>query len=183
MIVSVCCPGPSLRLFQDDRKSLVVAVNRAVELVDRTDYWLFMDKNATERINPDPTKVWRATSRREPLDEALKRWPWLAGRTLVLPMPRDHKSFMEKFGIGLMRYAANFSTGAAIAFAFDTLGADVVNIYGHDLSGQADADGFVWEEKPQARRDSRWEKERGLWQKAVDDLNKNNPGLKLNRIL
>jgi hypothetical protein len=164
--IAILCPGPSLaRTWVGGRDhDEVLAVNRAVGLVDRRAWWVFGDPDQFGRtlfhpgtlvFTPDRNIAWLRRSR--PRDE-------LAPGGMFVPwegcgfsdVPRDASETLVHQGRVLVRGC--YSLVAAL-FLARFLRAGAIDLYGCDWAGREDFDGVI---ASPARSDARWETERRI---------------------
>ena len=151
------CPGPSLASFDGccSDYDITIGVNRAASAY-ACDYYVALDAKSYEMAAPlgEPVIV----TVKHSLAEMCQRHPELTGRAWM-PYSDAGCDIASNFGA--------FSSTAALVLAHH-LGASTVHVYGADMAGEADFDGY---ENPQNRRDAlRWAKEARQWVALVDEL-------------
>lgn len=146
---AVLCPGPSLTQAWAARKhqhQATIGVNRAPFAVP-VDWWCGLDDIWNKWTPaPPPPRVGYCGAVAS-----------LTGSAAAL-IPRDGLAAVVT---GAPEGCPSFTALAAVAFAFEVLKADKVDVYGCDLAGEADFDGLV--EKANNRTEQRWKEERDGW--------------------
>lgn len=169
MIVAVLCPGPSLmRTWPAAVRSydVKIGINRAV-LAVRCDWWSIMDRHVLANYSPDyPIKFYIGKGFQYQHSDA----PKLEGRERVDPEqfgePFTTCRYMNDDGRVIKCGAWNsFSTTRAIVAAAWHQRAAEIDIYGADMMGVADYDGFTC--PADNRKAARWAKERAILDQTI----------------
>ena len=157
---AVLCPGPSLSPFEDtDAHDVRIGVNRAAGAV-RCEYWVALDVHTAGITTPrgKPVVVNKPNIHRQMCDEfpCVSQLSHLSVEGLRLRRPGSEKINWQRFGLTV-----------AVVLAAE-LGAARIDCFGVDWCGQSDFDGF--RHTRNRRTDSRWQRERRLYQQVVAAL-------------
>lgn len=157
MIAAVLCPGPSLREFDGNagQYDVVIGVNRAAAAY-LCDYYVALDARSYEMGKPlgEPVIVTVAHA----WAELLNKHPGLSGRRSMVYSDAG-KDIKSTFGA--------FSSTAALVLA-RYLGANLVHVFGADMGGVQDYDG--WTDERNRRDAMRWAKESRQWEALTGEL-------------
>jgi hypothetical protein len=163
MKVAILCPGPSIRFFRGGAYSQLIGVNRAV-LLYRCDWWAVSDRQIIfqafdDGIDYQPKIFTRSDN---------KKHMAASGRPVVREyFNQCHKKWYEDPDLkprfqNVGEHKCNwplFTATAAIVLA-KRLGAKQIDIYGADMRGTRDFDGF--EGEGYNRTEDRWDTERTI---------------------
>jgi hypothetical protein len=182
---SIFCPGQSLTLQSFDRPQsdygLCIAVNGAI-LIPFTifAYWAIGDpelfKTCIEKMDGgDPrTKLWTYVGFGRPSAEPQAGWTQTIraefSRRTKVKFDRESLPLLVNLGADRSWYELTFFTAIALAVLKQ---ADKITVYGADFSGS----GYFLPELVNRRTDHtpvRWERERRLWDQAVDACHRQN---------
>lgn len=158
MQAAILSSGPSLTTVYDESMAACfdvrIAVNAAAVL-RRCDWWVAVDAAAGNTLYPSllgrPRLLCYAADV-ESLSGGVKELVAMTEADLL----RRHRPGS--------RWAVTYSSLAALLLAHD-LGADRVDVYGHDMAGQGDAVDPLASTK--GRHARRWEREARLWRRLV----------------
>lgn len=164
MIAAILSAGPSLTETWEGRGTydVVIGVNRAASLFP-CDWWVGLDYQAFTKYPPigyPRVLTYERSVHRLSKGDHAARWAnheVVVHNALRQALRRSVGS--EPQGAGMF----HFSSAAAFCWAVAE-GAKQVDTYGHDMAGEYDCEG----ERAGGRRDSRWRRERGVWNKLLD---------------
>lgn len=167
MTYAILCPGPSAKSFADsDHEGPIITVNRAgllypSEIWAASDYPLIRDNQAKVLGNPN-----LLTKRQTYADikHRLTRFPRVEIVEDIVGIPKELHWQDKTMTCAMMFAVAN--------------GASRLDLYGCDWSGELDYDGVKAGED---RSESRWVKERAVYDGIVDWLN--GKGVEVRRVL
>lgn len=150
--------GPSLAAYQpDDRHAWVIGVNRAAT-AHRCDWWSAMDAPLIVEhrawLIGDPL-LWTLTETRQTVE-----------RKGISLDGLDYCRANNRYG-GDIKVWGHYSATAALWLARH-IGVTHLDVWGVDMAGEDDWDGYRW--KYASRKPARWERERELWDQTVAAL-------------